>query len=96
MIYIATNIHGRGVHYITGFKNRGDLLNYAQKVNAYSAAYLRNSASIGWICDSLAYSGLSNRDPGIASRFHNRVSRKQAIEHIRDGAQAIDCWNLTA
>jgi len=91
MIYIATNIHGRGVRHISAFENRADLLSYACEVLAMTDSYPRNRASIDELCEALSDNGI-----GFGARSHRRVSRKQAIEHIRDGAQAIDCWNLTA
>lgn len=91
MIYIATNIHGRGVRHITSFDSRADLLGYACEVLAMNDRHPRNRASIDEICEALSDSG-----PGFGALSHHRVSRKQALEHIRDGAEAIDCWNLTA
>ena len=89
--YIGTNIHGRGIKHITYFESRAKFEQYAEEAQCIEGkdSVVRRSASIQEICDYLYDSGI-----GSGARDHRRVSRKEAVEHIKNGAEAIDCWNL--
>ena len=92
MIYIATNVHGRGVKIITAFDSRHDFLCYADEVLSChnNNQMIRAKASnIDRICEALYDNG-----PGTGARHHHRISRIDAMEHLRNGARAVSCWNL--
>lgn len=89
MIYIATDIHGRGVKHVTAFKNRADFHNYASDVLACSYETVLVKDTINDLCDKLYDSGI-----GFGARNHKRVSRNDAKHLIRNGAEDIGCYNL--
>ena len=89
MIYIATNIHGRGVKHITGFDSRLDFWAYADEVLACHDRNVPRSASVADICDGIYDNGI-----GSGARDHFRVSRREAARYIRHGADAHGCWSL--
>ena len=93
MIYIATNIHGQGVRLITAFDDRRDFLNYADEVlscNDKGQMIRAKSTPINRICEALYDSGM-----GTGARSHRRVTRDEAIDHIKNGfAKPIGCYNL--
>lgn len=83
MIYIATDIHGRGVRHIIAFDNREDLYRYAEKVTERCGERLpRASYSIERLCECLYDRGI-----GFGARSHRRVSRRDAYRLARDGAE---------
>lgn len=82
-IYIATTEAGRGVRHVTQFDGRRDFLAYADDVLAMDNAgqmIRAKNTSIATICDALDDNG-----PGFGSRWHRRVSRREAVELARDG-----------
>jgi len=83
-IYIATVEAGRGVRHVTQFDSRRDFLAYADEVLAMDSAgqtIRAKGTPIATICDALADNG-----PGFGSRWHQRVSRCEAIKLARAGA----------
>lgn len=83
-IYIATTEAGRGVRHVTQFDGRRDFLAYADGALATNNAGLiirAQNTPIAMICDALADSG-----PGFGSRWHQRVTRREAIKLARAGA----------
>lgn len=87
MIYIATSIHGRGIRHVTAFDNRADFFNYVNKVverAMLGERFPRVSYSIDRLCDCLY-----DRGVGFGSRSHRRVSRRDAYQLVRDGAERI-------
>jgi hypothetical protein len=89
MIYIATDILGSGVKHIEAFDNRMSFLKYAAEVTAMQEAVVLSRDTISDLCDKLHDSGT-----GFGARYHFRVSRKDAKEFIRNGAEDIGCWKL--
>ena len=92
MIYIGTNVHGRGVKIITAFDSRHDFLCYADEVlacNNNNSMIRAKASSIDRICEALYDNGA-----GSGARHHHRVSRAEATAYICYGAQAIACRNL--
>jgi|TARA_R110000787_G_scaffold261376_2_gene366740 hypothetical protein len=89
MIYIATDIHGRGVRHVTAFEDRLDLWAYADEVLSCHSVSPNRSDSIDVLCDKLYDNGI-----GTGARSHRRVSRMAAAMLIRGGAKASGCWNL--
>ena len=89
MFYIATEINGRGIRYVTAFDKRIDLWNYAVLFGASSYGEPQRADSILTLCDKLCDKG-----PGIGSRSHHRVNRAAAKRLISNGANPHHCWNL--
>ncbi len=90
MFYIATEIPGRGVQYITAFDSRNDLYDYALTEGASSYGEPLRADSIAELCNKLCDKG----PHGWGSQSHHRVSRLDAERFIRNGAKPIDCYNL--
>lgn len=80
-IFIATDIHGRGVRHVAAFAGKSDLLQYAHD---YSCL-LPESVTVDGICDALADKGI-----GFGSRSHRRVTFREARALVCNGAEAID------
>ena len=89
MIYIATNIAGRGVKHITAFGDKKDLAEYAGELLACSDESVNFSDCINTLCFKMYDMGI-----GFGSRSHFRVTRNEAKDYIRWGATAVGCWNL--
>jgi hypothetical protein len=89
MFYIATDMHGRGIRFVTAFDKRADLWGYAVLFEASSYGAPKRADSIPTLCDKLCDKG-----PGIGSRSHHRVNRADAKRLISNGANPIHCWNL--
>ena len=89
MIYIATNITSKGVKHITAFEDKKDFNNYAQELLSCSNTNVNPADSIDTLCSKLYDTGI-----GYGSRFHFRVSRKEAKKYIKLGAKSSGCWNL--
>jgi len=89
MIYIATNITGKGVKHITAFADKKDLAGYAGELLACSDTCVNFADSIDILCSKMHDTGI-----GYGSRFHFRVSRKEAKKYIKSGAKSSGCWNL--
>jgi hypothetical protein len=85
MFYIATTIHGRGVRFITGLENKEEFYAFVDddfaRRNA-SDSRVKKSATIDDLCAALYDNG-----PGTGSRSHRRISRKDAIEALENGAE---------
>jgi len=73
MIYIATNIHGRGIRHITAFYSRADFVDYVWEVLSCSDTRVNASDSIATLCDKLYDSGI-----GHGARNHHRISARKA------------------
>jgi hypothetical protein len=82
MIYIATDIHGRGLSYIAAYDSRTDFLSTAlQWLDRSDRYFLINArSSIDDICDALRDSGA-----GFGARSHHRITRREAFKLARDG-----------
>lgn len=83
-IYICTTEAGRGIRHVTQFDGRRDFLVYADEVLAMDNAgqtIRAQNTPIATICDALADKG-----PGFGSRWHQRVTRREAVELARAGA----------
>ena len=89
MIYIETNVHGQGVKVVTAFKNRLDFMAYADEITATSNVIINKNDSIPTICEKLYDMGM-----GHGARHHSRISREQAISHIKNGIEEHGCWNI--
>lgn len=88
-IYIATDIHGRGVRHVSAFADKHDFFAYASQVLTFHDPSPNRSDSIDVLCEKLYDNGV-----GFGARHHSRISRKNAKILIRDGAEAHHCWNL--
>ena len=87
MIYIATDIAGRGVRHVLAFDNRLDFYRYALEVIERANngdRWPRRSYSVDRLCDCLF-----DRGVGFGSRSHRRVSRRDAYRLARDGAERV-------
>jgi len=73
MIYIATNIHGRGIRHVTEFDSRHGFMLYAYEVLACSNTNVNASDSIDTLCEKLYDSGV-----GHGARHHHRISAREA------------------
>tara|TARA_R110002033_G_scaffold12556_2_gene38048 strand:- start:694 stop:993 length:300 start_codon:yes stop_codon:yes gene_type:complete len=82
MIYIATDIHGRGIKYINAFDSKLDFWAYADEVLSCRDAHPKRSDTIDTLCEHLYDSGF-----GFGARSHHRVSRLDAAQLIRNGAK---------
>jgi hypothetical protein len=82
MIYIATDIHGRGLRHVTAYDSRKDFLSTALQWLDRSDKYfsIKARSSINDICDALRDSGA-----GFGARSHHRVTRREAFKLARDG-----------
>ena len=85
MIYIATDIHGRGVRHVFAYDSRDDFSRTAKQWLERSDDYFKIKArsTVNDICDALYDSG-----PGFGARSHRRVSRREALRLKRDGVNA--------
>ena len=81
MIYIATNLHGRGIKHGTAFEDRLDLLSYVDEITAFTETVVNSRDNIDTLCDKLIDRGM-----GCGSRSHARVSRREAHDLVRNGA----------
>ena len=80
-IFIATDIHGRGVRRVAAFAGKSDLLQYAHDYSCF----LPVSSTVDQICEALADKGI-----GFGARSHRRVTMREARALVRNGAEAID------
>ena len=85
MIYIATDIHGRGARHVFAYDSRDDFSRTAKQWLDRSDGYFRIKArsTVNDICDALYDSG-----PGFGARSHRRVTRKEALQLKRDGVNS--------
>tara|TARA_R110001632_G_scaffold15836_1_gene51900 strand:+ start:5500 stop:5790 length:291 start_codon:yes stop_codon:yes gene_type:complete len=88
MIYVITYQAGRG-RIVTTFNDRADLRQYANAVLIETDRWISSRDTIDDISDKLEDFGM-----GRGSRSHCRISRADAIEAIRDGAEPVGCDNL--
>lgn len=79
-IYIATDIHGRGIKEINDFASKLDLWVYADEVLACHNVNPYRSDSIDTLLGKLYDNGF-----GTGARSHKRISRKEALTLIRAG-----------
>lgn len=86
MIYIATDIHGRGIKHVNAFDNRLSFWAYADEVLACRDTHPKRSDTIDALCEHLYDSGF-----GFGARSHHRVSRQEAARLIRNGADGRGC-----
>lgn len=84
-IYIATTVSGRGVRFVTGHDGVEGLRSYAREELAMTdrLSQITSRSSISAICDALADHGPC----APHSRYHFRVSRKDALRLIHNGAE---------
>ncbi len=85
MIYIATNIHGRGYRHVVAYKDIQEFRNVASAWLERHGTHVKSRATIDEVCEALYDAG-----PGFGARSHWRVSRKEAYALKRDGAQTYD------
>jgi len=85
MIYIATDIHGRGTRHVFAYDSRDDFARTAKQWLDRSDGYFQIKArsTVNDICDALFDSG-----QGFGARSHRRVSRKEALRLKRDGVNS--------
>ena len=85
MIYIETEIHGRGTRHVCAYNSREDFARTAKqwldRSNQYFA--IKSRSSVSDICDALRDSG-----PGFGARSHRRVTREEALRLQRDGIES--------
>jgi hypothetical protein len=71
MIYIATDINGRGIKHVTAFEDRAEFYGYVDEVLAFNDATPKRSDSIATLCDHL---------------YDHRVDVREARFLVRQGA----------
>jgi hypothetical protein len=83
-IYIATTINGRGIRHIASFPDKQDyrMIAWQWLDRSDNACELKRSSNIDEICHCLRDHG-----PGFGARYHNRISRKQALKLQKDGVE---------
>ena len=81
MIYIATDINGRGIKHVTAFEDRAEFYGYVDEVLAFNDATPKRSDSIATLCDHLYDHGV-----GFGARSHHRVDVREARFLVRQGA----------
>ncbi len=79
-IYVLTTVNGRGPAYIAQYDGRLEYWAYADDVLAFTNHDVPRSATIDEICDEMYDHG-----PGIGSRYHQRISRREAYALKRQG-----------
>ncbi len=77
-IYIATNVHGRGVKAVTQFAGKKELVEYASVMLAYTNEGVYASDTVNDICYKLTDVGM-----GRGARTHARVSRVVALALVK-------------
>jgi hypothetical protein len=82
MIYVATNVHGRGDQIVTSFYDKNELVQYAFDVLAFSDIRVNRAMSVQRLLEAL-----HDKGPGFGSRSHRCVKQDTAIKLIRDGAK---------
>lgn len=80
-IFIATDIHGRGVRHVAAFAGKADLLQYAHEYSTF----VESLATVAEICEAMADKGI-----GFGSRSHRRVTLRETRALVRNGAETID------
>lgn len=82
MIYIATDIAGKGIRFVTAYDSRTDFYNYAAEVADRGRAddWPKYGYTIEEICHFLRDRGI-----GFGSRTHRRISREEAHKLVRQG-----------
>jgi hypothetical protein len=82
MIYIATDIHGRGtIQHVTAYEDRAEFYRHVDEVLACNDATPKRSDSIATLCEHLYDHGV-----GIGARSHHRVDVREARFLVRQGA----------
>ena len=79
-IYIATVENGKGIRIITEFAGLNDLHYYASDVLSCCEGHPRARETVSSLCDLLADQG-----PGFGSRYHYRISRREAVSILKSG-----------
>jgi hypothetical protein len=82
MIYIATDIHGRGYRHVVAYDDIKEFRNVASSWLERRGMHIKSRATVDEVCEALYDAG-----PGFGARSHRRVSRKEAYVLKRDGAQ---------
>ena len=77
MIYIATNVHGRGIKHVIAFEDRLDLLSYVEEVTAFTETVVNSRDNIDTLCEMI-----DAATPWPIAR----VSRRGAHDLVRNGA----------
>jgi hypothetical protein len=77
MIYIGTDIHGRGLCYVVAYENRKEFKRVARRWLERSDAFfeIKARSTIDDICHALRDHG-----PGFGSRSHRRIDRAEALK----------------
>ena len=79
-IYVATQCNGRGFAGITEFCGLADFYNYVSEVLSCCEGQPKARETVGSLCDLLADQG-----PGFGSRYHYRISRREAVSILKSG-----------
>jgi len=79
-IYIATVENGRGISSVAEYAGLNDLHDYAYEVLACCEGQPKARETVSSLCDLLADQG-----PGFGSRWHYRISRRDAIHILKRG-----------
>ena len=79
-IYIATVENGKGIRIITEFAGLNDLHYYASDVLSCCEGQPKARETVSSLCDLLADQG-----PGFGSRYHYRISRREAVSILKSG-----------
>ena len=87
-IYVATVENGKGIRGVTEYAGLNDLHNYASEVLSCCEGQPKARETVSSLCDLLADQGA-----GFGSRYHYRVSRKEAI-HILKCRYAFNSTSL--
>lgn len=82
MIYVATDIHGRGYLHVVAYDDVAEFRNVALKwLESRDAAWeITARSTIDDVCHALRDAG-----PGFGARSHRRVSRADALKMKREG-----------
>lgn len=86
MIYVGTEIHGRGFRHVIAYDDMADLKKSAALWldRRDEASEIKSRSTIDDLCHALRDAGI-----GFGSRSHSRISRREAFKLKRDGVEAI-------
>ena len=79
-IYVATVENGKGIRGVTEYAGLNDLHYYASDVLSCCEGQPKARETVGSLCDLLADQG-----PGFGSRYHYRISRREAVSILKSG-----------
>ena len=79
-IYVATVENGKGIRGVTEYAGLNDLHDYASEVLSCCEGQPKARETVSSLCDLLADQG-----PGFGSRYHYRISRREAVSILKSG-----------